>query len=187
MQSEILWQHLDSPGWEHVRIISDHPGWTVFDSIFAREHNGEVLRGGFTLVTDKQWNTLELRLMVETSPGTMEGVQFMTEGDGRWTDANEEHIPELDGILDVAIPWTPLTNSLPINRLPMEVGEVHDIPVLQISLPDLVLQKATHRYTRVSGEEILFQDGTGKDSQIQIDSEGIVVTRDQEFQRTWPN
>lgn len=43
MTNELIWQHLDQPGWEHVRVQDDHPGWTVFNSIFVRHHNGQVL------------------------------------------------------------------------------------------------------------------------------------------------
>ena len=79
---------------KHVRVITDHPGWTVFDSILVREDGGQVLRGGYTLVVDKQWRTLELRFMLESAPGSMQGIHLLSEGEGRWTDADEQHIDD---------------------------------------------------------------------------------------------
>lgn len=185
MTSELIWQHLDTPGWEHVRISTDHPGWDVYDSIFVREDQGQILRGGYTLVTDKQWRTLELRLMVETSPGTMDGVHLMSEGDGRWTDANETHIPELDGILDIAIEWTPLTTTLPINRIQMKVGEGHQIPFAWISLPDLTINAIVLTCQRTDETHVHIQSPahvTG--AEVSTDERGFVVEDPGLFRRS---
>ena len=188
MTNELIWQHLDQPGWEHVRVQDDHPGWTVFDSIFVRHHNGQVLRGGYTLVTDKQWRTLELRLMVETEPGSMEGVHLLTEGDGRWMDANENPMPELDGCLDVDIQWSPLTNTLPVNRLSLEVGVDQELRVAYISRPQLMVRPVAQRYSLVDDTTVRYSSET-RDFQreITLDPEGYVVTYPSLFTRTWPS
>lgn len=187
MTSELIWQHMDSPGWEHVRIITEHPGWTVFDSILARQDNGQVLRGGYTLVVDKQWQTLELRFMLESAPGSMQGIHLLTEGDGRWTDANEQHIPELDGIHDVDIQWSPLTNTLPLKRLDMNVGDEKDVRVAYISLPKLALQVVDQHYRRVSESAIEFSaPGSTDKFTIEVDNDGYVTRYPDLFQRNWP-
>lgn len=187
MTSELIWQHLEAPGWEHVRVITEHPGWTVFDSILVREHKGKVLRGGYTLVVDKQWRTLELRFMLESEPGSMQGVHLLSEGKGRWTDADEQHIPELDGILDVDIQWSPLTNSLPLNRLAMAEGSDHDIRVAYIALPDLTLQVVDQHYHRQNASTVIFSaPGSSATYPITVDQEGYVAAYPDLFIRTSP-
>lgn len=187
MTSELIWQHLDAPGWEHVRITSDHPGWTVFDSILVREHNGQVLRGGYTLVTDKQWQTLELRLMIESAPGSMDGIHLLTEGDGRWTDANDQPIPELDGCLDVDIQWTPLTQSLPINRLRMADGKEHTIPVVHISLPSLTIQPVSQTYRQRDRTHVQHSNGLEPGAQtLSVDRDGLITETPGFFLRRSP-
>lgn len=185
MVTELIWQHLDAPGWEHVRIIEDHPGWTVFDSILVREHQGQVLRGGYTLVIDKSWRTLELRLMLESAPGSMEGIHLLTEGDGRWTDANEQHIPELDGCMDVDIQWTPLTKSLPINRLGIEQGGEHSVPVAYISLPNMTIEPTIDHYQRTGSSKVTHTSSRDRaDQMLSIDRDGLVSEIAQRFLRT---
>ncbi len=187
MHNELIWQHLDSAGWEHVRVSDDHPGWNVFDSILVRQHEGQVLRGGYTLVTDKNWRTLELRLMVETAPGAMEGIHLLTEGDGKWTDANENPMPELDGCLDVDIQWSPLTNSLPVNRLPLVEGTAQEIRVAYVSLPDLSVKPITQRYVRATDSIIRITSPSAPDgTEIVVDADGIVEHYPQRFLRSWP-
>jgi uncharacterized protein len=187
MTTELIWQHHEAPGWEHVRVMTDHPGWTVFDSILVREHAGQVLRGGYTLVTDKEWRALELRLMIETSPGAMEGIHLLSEGQGRWTDADENHMPQLDGCLDLDIQWSPLTNSLPINRIPLREGEESEIQVAYISLPQLAVTPITQRYLRLNDSEVRYISGTRDfESEITHDEEGYVVSYPTLFSRAWP-
>ena len=187
MTSELIWQHLDQPGWEHVRVQDDHPGWTVFDSIFVRHHGGQVLRGGYTLVTDKQWRTLEVRLMVETEPGSMEGIHLLTEGDGHWMDAYEKPMPELEGCLDVDIQWSPLTNTLPVNRLPLAAGEEQELKVAYIALPQLTVQPVAQRYERLADNLVRYSSETRElQREITVDAEGFVMDYPTFFTRTWP-
>ncbi len=187
MTSELIWQHLEAPGWEHVRVITEHPGWTVFDSILAREANGQVLRGGYTLVVDKEWRTLELRFMLESEPGSMQGIHLLSEGDGRWFDADEQHIPELDGILDVDIQWSPLTNTLPLNRIGMETGSHHDIRLAYIALPEPRLQVVEQHYHRPDTSTLeLSVPGSNEKYPMTVDEDGYVVHYPELFDRTWP-
>lgn len=188
MHNELIWQHLDTAGWEHVRVSDDHPGWNVFDSILVREHQSQILRGGYTLVTDKNWRTLELRLMVETAPGSMEGIHLLTEGDGKWTDANENPMPELDGCLDVDIQWSPLTNSLPVNRIPLEVGAAQEILVAYVSLPELTVKPVKQRYSRTTQTVVGYTSPSlpgGAD--LVVDQYGLVEHYPQRFIRNWPS
>ncbi len=187
MTNELIWQHLDQPGWEHVRIQDDHPGWTVFDSIFVRHHLGQILRGGYTLITDKKWRTLELRLMVETQPGSMEGIHLLSEGDGHWTDADENAMSELDGCLDVDIQWSPLTNTLPVNRLPLVAHDEQNLRVAYISLPELTVQPVKQRYSRVDATSVRYSSETREFVRdLTVDPDGYVVSYPGLFTRTWP-
>lgn len=188
MASEFLWQHLDTPGWEHVRVIDDHPEWTVFDSIFARHDADMVRRGGYTLVMDKQWRTLELRLMLETSVGAMDALHILSEGDGRWTDAEGRPMPQLDGCVDVDIRWTPLTNSLPINRLGLVAGESAEITVAYISLPDLVAMPVQQSYSCTTEGRFRYTNlANGFSADITTDPEGYVISYPGRFERSFPD
>src|SRR5690606_2942307 len=130
---------------------------------------------------------LELRLMMETAPGTMEGIHLLTEGDGRWTDAEEQHIPELEGCLDIDIPWSPLTNSLPINRMNLIEGDSQDNRLAYVSLPDLSLQVIEQQYTLQNDSRVLVSTrGVQDDFILSVDSDGFVTEHPEVFVRSWP-
>lgn len=187
MPAELMWQSEDAPGFEHVRIDEGHPEWTVFDSMFVREHGGHVRRGGYTLIIDKAWRTLELRIMVEQAPGSMVAQHLLASGDGSWTDADGQPMPELDGCIDVDIQWSPLTNTLPLRRLDLSDGGESDIRVAYIALPELDARPMAQTYSRVDSSTVRYQSETRSFVRdLVVDDEGYVVEYPGLFQRMWP-
>lgn len=186
MPTELIWRSEETPGFEHVRIDESHPEWTVFDSMFVREHEGEVRRGGYTLVVDKAWRTLELRIMVEQAPGSMIAQHLLASSDGSWTDADNNPIPELDGCIDVDIQWSPLTNTLPVRRLDLQQGQEVDIRVVYIGLPEFGIRPMTQTYSRVDASRVRYQSETRTFVRdLVVDDEGYVVDYPDLFQRMW--
>lgn len=187
MPHELIWAALDHPGYEHVRVDEGHPEWIVFDSMLVREDEGNVRRGGYTLVVDKLWRTLELRLMVEEAPGQMEALHLLVSGDGTWTDVDGNRIPQLDGCIDVDIQWSPLTNTLPIRRLHLQPGEEREIRVAHVSLPGLNVQAVEQRYLAINEHQIRYTSlSSGFQGELRIDDQRLVVDYPGRFRRDWP-
>ncbi len=187
MKQEYLWQALDAAGFEHVRVDQSHPGWNVFDSMIVREHDGQIVRGGYTLVVDKAFRTLEIRIMAEQEPGSMAALHLLANGEGVWTDADERRIPSLDGVIDVDIQWSPLTNTLPVRRLDLQPGEERDISVAYIALPSLELKRAEQRYTRIDASTVRYTSQGGEfTADIAVDEDGVVLQYPELFARSFP-
>lgn len=187
MTREMIWRPLDTAGFEHVRLDDGHPEWNSYDSMFFRVEQGEVRRGGYTLIVDKAWRTLELRIMVEQAPGSMTALHLLATGDGAWADADGTRIPALDGCIDVDIQWSPLTNTLPIRRLDLPAGEATDIQVAYVALPELAPQARTQRYTRLDDTRVRYASvGRGFQAEIVVDDDGYVVDYPDLFSRAFP-
>jgi hypothetical protein len=187
MTNELLWRSEDDPGFEHVRVDDSHPGWDVYDSMLVRAHDGVVRRGGYTLILDKQFRTLEIRIMIEQAPRSMAALHLLANGEGTWADADERHIPDLDGCIDVDIQWSPLTNTLPVRRLDLRQGDEQDITVAYIELPGLSVRKVTQHYTRTGERTIQYASET-RDfvRELTLDDEGFVVDYPDLFERAFP-
>jgi uncharacterized protein len=188
VQRELMWASHENPGYEHVRIDDGHQEWTLFDSMVVRVHDGEVRRGGYTLIVDKAWRTLEIRLMVEQAPGSMVAQHLLATGDGQWTDADGRHLPELDGCIDIDISWTPLTNTLPIRRLKVHPGEQEDIRVVFFEMPSLAFDVWKQRYTGLETNKVRYES-LGRDGfmrELRLDDEGFIVDYPDLFRRIWP-
>lgn len=187
MTRELMWRSIEVPGFEHVRVDDSHPGWDVYDSMLVREHGGQVRRGGYTLILDKDFRTLEIRIMVEQEPGSMAALHLLANGDGIWTDADERRIPGLDGCIDVDIQWSPLTNSLPVRRLDLQPGEEREIEVAYIELPSLTVRGVTQRYTSLGDRSVRYTSET-RDvvRELTLDQDGFVIEYPDLFQRSFP-
>lgn len=187
MTRELMWRTVDVPGFEHVRLDDSHPGWDVYDSMLVREHDGQVRRGGYTLIVDKESRTLEIRIMVEQQPGSMTALHLLATGDGTWTDADERRIPELDGCIDIDIQWSPLTNTLPVRRLDLQPGEEREITVAYIELPSLTVRRVRQRYTGLGDRAVRYASET-RDfiRELTLDDDGFVVQYPDLFERSFP-
>jgi hypothetical protein len=155
--------------------------------MFVRAHGQGVLRGGYTLVLDKQFRMLEIRIMVEQQPGSMAALHLLGTGDGTWTDADERRFPELDGCIDVDIQWSPLTNTLPVRRLAMQPHSETDITVAYIGLPSLTVHPVRQHYARVDERTVRYSSET-RDfvRDLTLDSDGFVVEYPDLFDRAYP-
>jgi hypothetical protein len=94
-------------------------------------------------------------------------------------------IDELDGCMDVDIWPTPFTNSFPIRRVPMAVGERRQFRMAWIFAPDLAVHPQPQAYTRLGDRRYLFEnlDGDGFTAELPVDEEGIVMDYPDLFRR----
>ena len=89
--------------------------------VLALDERGRPFRLAYALTWDAGWRLREARLAVTTDEGART-LSLETDGRGRWRDDRGER-PDLEGCLDIDIWPTPFTNTFPIRRRPLAVGE----------------------------------------------------------------
>jgi uncharacterized protein len=65
----------------------------------------------------------------------------------------------LDGCTDVDLGWTPATNTVPIRRLDLAVGDTATITAAWIRFPELDVVVSPQRYTRLADDCWRYQSG----------------------------
>jgi hypothetical protein len=87
--------------------------------------------------------------------------------------------------LDIDIWPTPFTNSFPIRREPMAVGERRQFRMAWIFAPDLTVHPQSQAYTRLADRLYLFEnlDGSGFRAELAVDEDGIVLDYPELFRR----
>jgi hypothetical protein len=92
---------------------------------------------------------------------------------------------ELEGCIDIDICPTPFTNSFPIRRQPIAVGERREFRMAWIYAPDLTVHPQPQAYTRQADRLYLFEnlDGTGFKALLRVDDDGVVVDYPEFFRR----
>jgi uncharacterized protein len=77
--------------------------------------------------------------------------------------------------VDIAI--SPLSNTLPIRRLELAVGESAEITTAYVAVPDLTVVTDPQRYTRLADHEYRYESRDSNFKRvITVDEHGLVVT-----------
>jgi hypothetical protein len=157
----------------------------VADSVvlaFDEEHGS--FRLTYRLTWDESWRLRDAELVVATERSTR-SLSLQTDGQGHWRHSDGRAIDELDGCVDVDIWPTPFTNSFPIRREPMAVGERRQFHMAWIFAPDLTVHPQPQAYTRLAERLYLFEnlDGSGFSAELPVDEDGIVLDYPNLFQR----
>lgn len=188
----LVWVSVDEPGIEDVRITLDPSDIISFNSAVVRLWEGQPLSAKYELVCDAQWCVRSLRITAESEAMGERTVHLRADGAGGWWDSADQPIAALQGCIDVDIMFTPLTNTLPINRFALAPGESREITVVYISVPDLSVRPFSQRYTRLGDGD----DGqrryryeslvSGFTAVLPIDDDGFVIEYPNLWRRVWP-
>lgn len=162
--TEIVWIGLDEPSRESCRIESGSQGVAVDSEI-----EGGPGACSYTLRTTEAWEFTDL---VVRASGRELRVRFT---ERRW-EVDGQARPDLDAAREVDISVSPLSNTLPIRRLGLAVGESADITTAYIRVPELDVTTDPQRYTRTGENEYLYES---RDSDfrrsITVDEDGLVI------------
>ena len=188
MERNIMWVPWSEPGFEHLRLIENNDGISVDGLIIGLAQN-LPFRARYQIHCDATWNVREITLALINSAG--HDVTLRADGKGHWVDESGNSVPSLDGCVDVDISATPFTNTLPIRRLGLSVGQSSELTVAYVAIPKMKWKPVRQRYTCLKTNpqgglykyEGLFRGFT---AELRVDSDGLVVDYPETFRRIWP-
>jgi uncharacterized protein len=165
----ILWQRLDTPGLEWCEIRRA-PGGTQVDGI-ALVANAEMpYRIEYAIEIDSAGRT---RRAVIRPTGTPKGaLELRADETGHWLQ-NGAEVPRLAGCLDVDLGFSPMTNSLPIWRLGLVLGETRDIRAAWVRFPEFTVEELRQTYERTAASTYVYRSD-GFEARLRVDADGIV-------------
>jgi uncharacterized protein len=89
---------------------------------------------------------------------------------------NGGHVPALEGAIDVDLGFSPSTNTLPIRRLGLRIGESARITAAWLRFPQLELVPSEQVYTRTGEHAYRYESGDGTFcADLDVDAFGIVT------------
>lgn len=139
------WRRLDVPGTEEARVERAAAGWRLTGELSVEE-GGLAARLHYAIDCDPEWRTRSA--LIEGDSGDRP-IRFAlaADGGGQWS-RDGVPLPELAGALDVDLGFTPATNTLPIRRLALAVGETKPVRSAWLRFPELRLEPLEQTYTR---------------------------------------
>lgn len=186
----LVWVPEDEPGIEDVRVTRN-AGDITFDSIVIRLLEGLPVRVTYQLVCDSAWRVRRLGMVADSEATSARMIQLEADGVGGWRDDKGNALAELQGCIDVDIMLTPLTNTLPINRLSLAPGESREINVVYLSAPDFSVRPFSQRYTRLDDADGVRRYRyeslvSGFTADLPADADGFVIDYPGIWRRVWP-
>lgn len=177
----VRWRPAEGVGLEHVTLSETQQGYSAH-GVAVGARGGAPYGLTWRVETDRGWNTTALWLM--NTDGV--SIALASDGAGNWRADTAEgpRLPEFAGCIDVDIAATPFTNTLPIRRLGLDVGESARIRVLYVPVPSLEPQVVEQRYTRVAPRLWLYEGlFRGFQAELEVDADGIVLDYPETFLR----
>lgn len=128
----------------------------------------------YLLECDSLWRTRQVTITQEQA-GKTSKLTLTVDNNQQWQE-NQNTLPFANGLFDVDFEISPFTNTLPIRRLSLKIGESMETIAVWVLFPRLKLEPLKQRYTRI-GEmcyryevpELAFE------AQLEVDNDGLIV------------
>jgi hypothetical protein len=188
VEIDLYWQAAQWLAFEHLRLVQNEQSIRA-DGLIVGSFAAAPLRLRYCVECDPDWRTTALRVIDLTSDERIE-IQRSSAG---WHEPNGAEHPDLAGAIDVDIAATPFTNTLPIRRTRLEIGQASEITVVYVAIrPRLSLRLARQRYTRLPcdarGSRYLYESlESDFRRELVVDSNGFVINYPGVWQRATPH
>jgi uncharacterized protein len=156
---------------ELCHLVDGDGGLSIAGRVLAAaDGSSHELR--YEIRTDDGYRTTQLiinRLWPE--PGSE--LAFVRDSDGGWR-LGKEPLDGFEECFDVDLGFSPSTNTLPIRRLGLEVGERHAISVLWILFPQFSAVRGEQSYERVAADRYVYESGDFR-AVLGVNEQGVVL------------
>jgi uncharacterized protein len=169
-----VWASTDGATTEHLTVRWDNGGWTA-------EGNVSGLDIHYAIRLSEDWEARQFLLFRDMEEPDL---WLATDRFGRWGEVNGAQRGDLDGCTDVDLNCTPFTNTLPIRRLGLAVGESADIQVAWIDPETLGVIPVLQRYTRLDERRWRYEaPNTSFSVALDTDEHGLVLDYPDNYRR----
>jgi uncharacterized protein len=191
LPGSLFWERRDTAGAEHA-LVDARTGLYARGTALAVDPVPYTCR--YELQTDPSWTTTRFEVSAE-GPGWARTVRLELAA-GRWRVTTSEQgnldaaltaaghagagLPGTEdpdllyGAFDVDLGGSPLTNTLPIRRLDLQVGEPVTILAAWVQLPSLAVIPNEQTYTLLGPGKVRYSSGTFA-ADLDVDDDGYVT------------
>ena len=182
MQTNILWTGREYYSLENCLVNIVASGSEINSTIIGY-YAEKIYRVEYLIKTNQNWETIFFEINSRHSNKT-QLIRFEGDGKGNWIN-NGKKADQFKGCIDVDIPLTPFTNTLPIRRLNLDQKQTQEIKVIYCDLLEQQIKPVHQQYNRLSDTEYHYENVPNDfEATIQVDESGLVVDYPALFVRT---
>lgn len=170
----VIWKSLTGPSLEYFSLLRAGSSFRGEGTVLKLE-DGVPLKVQYAVTCDAAWRTRQLTVSLRSGE-TERKLHLGVDGrQGWWQDGRE--VAALRGCVDVDLSITPFTNTLPIRRFGLAVGETRELIAAWVRFPELTLAPLSQRYTCLAKDRYLYENTDGSFSaELRVDDLWMVTT-----------
>ena len=174
-----LWRWLQGTGLERFEFQRAGDEWILRGAILTLSE-GDSVDARYELACDQSFLTRRAHIFLRDGQG--ERSLEISVKNGHWHQNGDEN-PAVHDALDIDLGWSPSTNTLPIRRLDLKVGQSSGVfTAAWVRFPSLTLEPLPQEYLRISEHLYRYSSRGGAfTAQLQVDDHGVVV----EYEGLW--
>ena len=153
-----LWQWLQGTGLERFEFVRAADDWIFRGTILTLAADAAV-EARYEIICDRSFHTQQANVSVRDATGERT-LQIATES-GRWYENGREN-QTVKGAVDIDLGWSPSTNTLPIKRLKLGIGQTSsEFMAAWVRFPELTLQPLPQEYVRLTDRQYRYSSRSG--------------------------
>ncbi|RQO74046.1 hypothetical protein DBR43_01170 [Pedobacter sp. KBW06] len=171
MKKSIIWKGLNSlQTIEYCELLLEKDQ-TIVSAVIEGTVDGREVDFSYRIHVDTNWRTLEVSVQNRMGRDFKQLV-YTSDGAGNWFDAEGLELSNFKGCIEIDIMLSPFTNSLPVKRLGMKLGESQHISVLYFDLLKFEVRRVEQVYTRLAEHRYKYEN-TENDFKALIEFDGF--------------
>lgn len=173
MQTTIIWKGLYYHSMENCVVASSAIGNEISSTILGY-HERQAFQVDYHIRANKNWEIDFASVQTRLNDVEYTAVLDMKNGE---CFLNGERNAAFDGFVFIDISVTPFTNTLPINRLQLQLKERKVIQVIYFDILGKEIKPVKQVYTRLSANKYLYENFDGSFSATITTNEPGLVTQ----------
>lgn len=147
--------------------------WLFRGTILTLAHDAAA-EARYEISCDRSFRTRSAAISVRNAAGE-KALQIAAEN-GRWYENGIEN-QTVAGAIDIDLGWSPCTNTLPIRRLGLEIGQTSgEFMAAWVRFPELTLQPLPQEYVRLGDRQYRYSSRGGAFvANLMVDNEDLVA------------
>jgi hypothetical protein len=168
-----LWQWVQSPGLERFEFSRIGDEWVFRGTILTLSHDAPA-EMRYEIACDRSFRTKNAKISLVDASG--ERTLKIDARDGRWFENGREN-QIVNGAIDIDLGWSPSTNTLPLKRLKLEIGQSSgEFVAAWVRFPELTLQPLRQEYLRLGDRQYRYSSRGGAFvAKLTMDKDDLVM------------
>jgi hypothetical protein len=172
LQRTLLWNALYTPGAEYFNLWREDDGWRLEGDVLL-SLNGYPAKVHYQVGCNRQWETRTVDIQMQ-SGATTRTLQLAVDERRRWR-IGEDELRRVRGCFDVDLSITPSTNTLPIRRLKLPIGESTEVTAAWVRFPELTIEPLVQKYIHFAENRYWYQSDISEHIwDLEVDELGLV-------------